>query len=262
VKVFSGEKMTHCILNLVFFATLTFGQTFEVKDRNGVPVATVDNVTMFQHSDYFKEDIPHFQGTVKNTSGERLLGVSIAGIVHKKDGTVVKFGLGSICGGAALCDLPKGFTHEAMYLFSQPWPLKPADFDSLEFTLERAKRLITEDGFHFSGIISKDQGCFSDYLATKTLTGVLLRKKLLELVEYGCGFVVEAPQEALVLEYSKAAFGVGTKRVAAVEVDLLGLVDVLMGNKPPSFPFSTGWVPRSTLVPSPVLRAAEIGVSK
>jgi hypothetical protein len=53
-------------LFLGLFAALAFGQTFEVKDQHGILVVTVENVKMFRHSDYFKEDIPAFEATIKN----------------------------------------------------------------------------------------------------------------------------------------------------------------------------------------------------
>ena len=250
--------MMRYILLLAALTTSAFGQTFEVKDRSGVPVVTVDSVKVFRHSDYFKEDIPAFQGIVKNVSGEKLLGVSVAGIVHKKDGTVIKFRLDSVCETVAPCDFPKGFTHEVTYPFPQPWPFKPADFDSLEFTLEKAQRLTTEDGFHFSGFISKDEGCFNDYLATKSLTGVILRKRLVELVEYGCGFALETPQAVGVLDKTKKTFGTGAKKVAAVQVYILDEGVFLGHERSPHF-LDTGWVPVSALIPGPVLTTEEIG---
>src|SRR5450759_3766978 len=101
--------MTHWLLSFFLFTTLILGQTFQVKDRNGTPVVTVSRVQMFRYSDYFKDYIPDFQGTVKNVSGERLLQVSIGGIVHKKDGSVVNFTLENGCGTRA-CDFETEFT--------------------------------------------------------------------------------------------------------------------------------------------------------
>ena len=238
-----------------------FGQIFAVKDRNGVLVLTVGNVKMFRHSDYFKEDIPVFQGIVVNVSGARLLGVTVAGTVHKKDGTVVKFNLDGVCKSLPPCEFPKDFTHDAMYLFSQPWPVKPPEFDSVEFTLDTAQRLITEDGFHFAGFIARDEGCFNDYLTTQSLTGLILRKKLVELVEYGCGFIVEKPEAVFV--GPKKTLGVGAKKVAAVLVDLgVYRENVLMGLKQQPYWFEAGWVQASALIPGPVLTTEEIGVLK
>lgn len=198
-------------------------------------------------------------------SGERLLAVSITGIVHKKDGSSVTFKLDSVCGDAiAPCEFQKNFTHEATYPFPQPWPFKPADFESLEFSLDKAQRLTTEDGFHVSGFIAKDEGCFSDYLATKALTGVALRKKLVELVEYGCGFVIEQPQQAEPLPKTKKSFGVGAKKVAAVMVVLHDEKLALgygLSQLSPHF-LETGWVIASALVPGPVLTTREIGVTR
>ncbi len=99
------------------------------------------------------------------------------------------------------CDFQEGFTHEVTYPFYQSFT--PADFESVEFRLEAAQRLRVKDGFRFSGLIAKDEGCFDDYLATRSLTGVALRKKLVELVEFACAIVVEKPQEVFVLDQTK-----------------------------------------------------------
>src|SRR5258708_2073828 len=80
----------------MFGAGVAFGQTYELKDRQGMTVLTLDNVKMSRYSDYFKEEIPAFQGTVKNVSGETLSSVSIVGTVHKKDGTIVRFVVGAL----------------------------------------------------------------------------------------------------------------------------------------------------------------------
>lgn len=254
--------MSRCILCLIIFAVFVSGQTVEVKDRNGVPVVTVSAVQMFRYSDYFKEDIPDFHGTVKNISGEKLLRVSITGTVHKKDGSVVKFNLDSACGASvAPCDFQKDFVHEATYLFPQPWPFKPGDFDSIEFILEKAQRLNTKDGFHFSGFVAKDEGCFNDYLATTSLTGLALRKKLVELVEYGCGFIVEKSQAANILENTTKTFRVGTKKLSGVKI-YLSDEGILLGLEPSPHFSDSGWVLLSALEPGPVLIAEEIGLKK
>jgi hypothetical protein len=239
-------------------AVSAFGQTFELKDRKGTTVVTIDDVKMFRFSNYFKETIPVFQATVKNVSGEKLLGVSIVGTVHKKDGTVVEF-RPYICDTLIFCDFPKSFSHETTYPFGQPWPLYPADFVSVEFALQSAKRLTTKDGFRFSGFVSKDEGCLADYLATTSLTGVLLRKKLTELVEYGCGFVVDSPQGVLVLDGSKKTFGVGAKKVAAVHVIVLDEA-ILLGQGRSPHALEDGWVLASGVVRGPVLEVEELGV--
>ena len=245
-----------CSTARVALASLVFGQTFEVRSRSGDPVVAIENVKMFRYSDYFKEDIPEFRGIIRNVSKEKLLNVSIVGRVHKKDGTVLTFKPSSVSGKALSglpSSLPEDFVHDAAYAFSQPWPFKPADFDSVEFILETAQRLTTKPGFHFTGFIAKDEGCFSDYLATKSLTGVALRKALVELVEYGCGFVVEKPQQAWIVEKTKKGFGVGAKKAVGVEVALPDTEYLVLGLDPPSRAFDSGWVLFSALTPGPVV---------
>lgn len=119
---------------------LTFGQTFQVKDQHGVPVITISDVKMFRHSEYFKEDIPVFEGVITNISGEDLWGISILGIVDKKDGSIVEFDLASICeqlGSRFGCNFPKDFSLKATHVFmpsgSKPWPFRRSEFESVEF---------------------------------------------------------------------------------------------------------------------------------
>jgi hypothetical protein len=251
--------MTFTVTGGLLFATLTLGQTFEVKDRNGVPVITVSDVKMFRYSDYFKRDIPDFRGTVKNVSGRILLRVSITGVVHKKDGSVVKFTVANACDkGIAPCDLRADFTGDAQTMFGQPSKFYPEDFESVEFTLE-AKQLKTEQCFHFVGFVAKDEGCLNDYLATKSLTGIALRKRLAELIEYECGFVVEKPLRAHILGEEKT-FTIEHTTFTGVHVFLTDL-GVQLGLKPPSHP-SSGWVLMDALELGTALTLEDIGMTK
>jgi hypothetical protein len=225
---------------------------FEVKDRSGAPTITLSALKMFRYSDYFKQDIPAFEGTLKNVSGGRLLRVFINGVVHKKDGSVIHFDL------CTACDFEKDSAHEVSYAFGQPTKFYPADFDSVAFTLEKAERLRVEDGFHFSGFVANDEGCFNDYLATKSLMGVMLRKKLDELLKYDCGFIVEKAQEVRLLQ--KKTFSLGSRKVAAEQIIIWDRLAVL-GTTGPDFG-RTGWVLLNSLEPGDVLTTEQIGVAE
>jgi hypothetical protein len=74
------------VLVLVGLAALTFGQTFEVRDRNGIPMVAISDVKMTRYS-----GITEFQGIVKNISGQDLKFVSLQVIAHKKDGSELRF---------------------------------------------------------------------------------------------------------------------------------------------------------------------------
>jgi hypothetical protein len=248
------------ILSLLLFSGLTSGQTFEVNDRNGVPLITVSDVMMFRYSDYFKKDIPDFRGTIKNVSGRILLRVSITGIVHMKDGSAVRFTVGGACDkGAPPCDLGEDFVHEAQTMFGQPSKFYQEDFESVEFTLE-AKQLKTEAGFHFAGFVAKDEGCFNDYLATKSLKGIALRKKLAELLGYGCGFVVEMPLQAHILD-EKKTFTIGQKKFTGVHIFLTD-IGIQLGLDSPSHHNDFGWVLIDALEPGTVLTLEDIGTTR
>ena len=81
--------MRHSLL-LLTLVTLTFGQTLEVKDRNGIPLVTISDVKMFRYSSKLGQNIPQFQGVLKNISGATL-NVTLTGTIHKKDGSVETF---------------------------------------------------------------------------------------------------------------------------------------------------------------------------
>jgi hypothetical protein len=46
----TAQILMRHIAILLALATLTFGQTFEVKDRNGIPVVMVSEIKMFRYS--------------------------------------------------------------------------------------------------------------------------------------------------------------------------------------------------------------------
>jgi hypothetical protein len=73
--------MRHSLL-LLTLVTLTFGQTLEVKDRNGIPLVTISDVKMFRYSSKLGQNIPQFQGVLKNISGATL-NVALTGTIHK-----------------------------------------------------------------------------------------------------------------------------------------------------------------------------------
>src|ERR1700676_4294376 len=76
---------------LLALATVIFGQTFELKDRHGIPVITIDNVTVFKHWEFQQEDLPYFAATVRNVSGENFSAMVFTATVRKKDGTTFDF---------------------------------------------------------------------------------------------------------------------------------------------------------------------------
>ena len=132
---------------LLALATLTFGQTFEVKDRNGIPVVMVSEIKMFRYSSYFNKDIADFQCAVKNISGKDLKAVALRAIVHKKDGSKVEFSFNvNVCD---VCDFRKDSILKATHEFLEG-PYTPEEFDLVEFAVPESwqspedKRLAAE----------------------------------------------------------------------------------------------------------------------
>src|SRR6266446_7422383 len=115
------RKPIYALLFALSFLCFRFplsGQTFEVKDRNGILVVTISDVKMFRFSSHFKTDIPDLQGIVKNVSGVDLtLDLSLdelKGTVYTKAGTVEEFFF-SLCQGdpnSSCTFFPKNSVHE------------------------------------------------------------------------------------------------------------------------------------------------------
>ena len=131
------------LLFLFVSISLSFGQTFEVKDRNGVPVVTVDIVKMFD------EGTPEFEAAVTNVSGADLTLASLNVTVRKTDGTTADFSLVKIETGAGyrwmtadhaqgicnVCEFRKDATLKVTHAFTKPWPYTRETFESVLFSL-------------------------------------------------------------------------------------------------------------------------------
>ena len=144
--------MRHSLL-LLTLVTLTFGQTLEVKDRNGIPLVTISDVKMFRYSSKLGQNIPQFQGVFKNISGVTL-NVALTGTIHKKDGSVETFPIGILidsppvlgvdepeasdiyvipCTASDPCGSKNNSPYEIAYSFPQPW-FSERDVQSVEFS--------------------------------------------------------------------------------------------------------------------------------
>jgi hypothetical protein len=67
----------------------------------------------------------------------------------------------------------------------------------------------SESAFGFAGIL-RDEACFRDYLSATHLSGLALRKKIAELIFFGCGFIVE---DQVVGVVTTKAVGTGAARL-------------------------------------------------
>jgi hypothetical protein len=85
---------------------------------------------MFRHSD--KDDLPEFQGIVKNVSRSGLTLDAFKGIVHKKDGSPVAFSFG-LC-NVRWCDLPKDGVGNVTHSFPME-SFTSATFDFVTFAV-------------------------------------------------------------------------------------------------------------------------------
>jgi hypothetical protein len=240
----------------------TLPQTLEVKDKNGVTVIKIEDVKLSRYSDYFKEEIPIFRGMVHNVSGSRLLTLSVVGSIHTKNGNAFEFTLDSICKSSLACDLDKDAVVEATYSFSQPWKFMPPDIESVELVLKKGQRLVGKEGYHVSGFIAKDQGCLNDYVSATTLSGLALRKKMAELLEFGCGFVVDKPLQALLTDNDiKILKSASKSKTTGLRV---GLLDerIFLGIEPSPHNLESGWVAIGALEPGLVLCTESIGIEE
>jgi hypothetical protein len=132
------------LLSMCVLTGLTFGQTYEVKDRHGIPVVKVFNVKLFRHSDYLKEDFPAFEAAITNVSGQDLHPVPLNVTIHLKQGTTTDFLL-TAEGVCSECDFRRDATFNATHAFLKPWPYTPETFESIEFSLSNSF-LSPEDG--------------------------------------------------------------------------------------------------------------------
>lgn len=227
---------------------------FEVRDRRGVTVLILDNITLFRYSDYFKMQIPEFVALMTNLTKEDLLDPVLLGIIHKQDGSQVKFP------AYPAQDIPKDLTQAKVgYSFLKPWPFSASnEVVSIEFRLETARRRILVDGFHFSGFSATDEGCLKDYLAARTLQGVALRKRLAELVSYNCGVVIDPPMAATHKDVEKKTLQVAGKRVQVAHALFWDEAAFVRGtdHRTPE----VGWVVLDEMKPERVLTTEDIGV--
>lgn len=121
------NKDMRYLLALAFVPSL-LSQTVELKDGSGVVVATLNNVKTLYHSVSLNEDIPGFQATVTNVSGEHLESVPVIATVRRKDGSVAEFTFefeGSVIQP----------TSTVTHGFTRPWPYTPENCESVSFSL-------------------------------------------------------------------------------------------------------------------------------
>ena len=111
-------------------ASLTFGQTVEVRGQNGSVVLTISTMRMFRSLG--NEDLPVFQAIVKNVSGRSLTLEALKGTVHKKDRSTVEFTL-PLC-DVRWCEFPADTLRNVNHLFAKG-SYTPATFDSVTFSL-------------------------------------------------------------------------------------------------------------------------------
>lgn len=115
--------------SISIFAVIAYGQSFNLKDRNGIPVVAISDTKMFRHSTYFKSDIPDFQATAKNLTNSAFT-LTINAIVHRKDGTVQTFNF--------IADFLAGRTVKVEKTFSEPFPYTAENFEKIEFSLSES----------------------------------------------------------------------------------------------------------------------------
>ena len=125
---------------LLLALTLTiaaFGQAHKVKGPKGETVAEISDMKLFRHSDYFNDDVPAFEASVKNVSGRDVRSIPITATVHRKDGSTAEFSFTAvgICEG---CDFLMDSTAKVTHGFLKPWPFTPKDFDFVDFAVPKS----------------------------------------------------------------------------------------------------------------------------
>ena len=242
-------------LLIIFCVTLQGQQRFEIKDRRAVPVLVLDDVKLLRYSDYFKTQIPEFTAVMTNIAGEDIINPVLTGTIHLRGGAMVRFPV------YPTQVIPKTLAQGRVgYSFLKPWSFsKESDISGVEFRLEEAQHFAAMDGFRISGFIAKDEGCLKDYFAARSLDGIALRKKLAELVQYGCGAFADPPMTTGAA-IRKRALLIGSKRIA--------IVAALFEDEGSQIPGAEhrdnriGLALFDELRPSKILTTEEIGVGK
>jgi hypothetical protein len=124
-------------LMLLALVGITFGETYQVKDRSGIAMVEIIDVKMFRYSDYFHKYIPDFKAVAKNIywkdwNNAPSYAIPLIVTVHKKDGSKADFPVSiDICFS---CDFLKDSTKPISHPFMEPHPYEQEDFESIEFS--------------------------------------------------------------------------------------------------------------------------------
>lgn len=162
-----------------------------------------------------ERDVLVFDTVVVNSSDFTLLNARFYAVVSTRNGT--SFPVEIRCGQ----DCPRWFgvgaSFKASRKFLSPWPFKPEEVTQSTIQATDGLKVIEKSGERFSGFIAKDIPCFKDYAQTKLLAGLMLRKKVSELLEYGCISAVETPLEVTVKLGADIVI-IGTSKVKIVHI--------------------------------------------
>jgi hypothetical protein len=118
-------------------AGIAFGQTYQIKDRHGIPIVEIGNVEMFRYSEIFHDYVPDFKATARNVYGKDWnnspsYDFPLLVTVHKKDGSKADFQISiDICVG---CDFGKDAVTAISHSFYGTAPYEQDNFESVEFS--------------------------------------------------------------------------------------------------------------------------------
>jgi hypothetical protein len=125
------------IMLLLITAATSFGQTYQIKDRHGIPMVEISNVEMFRYSENFHTYIPDVKATARNVYGkdwnnDPSYDFSLLVTVRKKNGSKADFKVSiDICVG---CDFGKDAVQAISHSFYGTAPYAQDNFESVEFS--------------------------------------------------------------------------------------------------------------------------------
>lgn len=244
------------MLGLVAVLSATAAEPFsvEIKDKNGIPILGIDGITIGTFSAYFKEHIPSFAAKVTNVSGLPLNNVEIEVRAILTNGTSFTFTPVDITGPLGDIDAKFNLKDKASVkiqaAFEKPWPFRPDSMSEVEISAKWSMAW-TEKGMRFDGFLAKDKPCLRDYVQATLEGGLAGRKKIAELLTYGCGEAISSKPQASI-EKAESILVNGKKDEALLLFLSDDLAELKSSSSTVMIP-KIGWGVRSALTPADIL---------
>lgn len=184
----------------------------------------------FRYSDYFKAEVPAFFLKFKNNTGSEWERIEFEFTVTTPNGPAA-FTVASGEWGFP-SHMPIGAFGQIQRGFIQPYPYTvEARPTTLSVRLKHAIRRAAVIADLYQGLVMKDAECYEDFVAAMNAQGVAKRKKLTELMTYGCATDLPEPHKvSKILSRTKS-----------------GGVHAILINHDAAPPGAEGWIPTALI---------------